>query len=641
MHSNPHVLSRRRARRAASTAVAILVGLAAVASTRPADALEPCDPDHITPLCDDQSSEFAPTGLLVSASRRPGGLLVSGWAHDQDAPSGPVTVRVKLNGQIAGTVTADTARAEGTLGFEGVVATSLTGTVTVQAFAVDDAGMFDVAIGSKQLSVSADPFGYLDDVQSGVSSVWVRGWAIDPDVATPIAVHVYQDGIFVNGFTADSLRNDVSAVYPGYGTNHGFDITVPHASNGQHTICVYGINTGPGSVNTSLGCKSYTENHSPPAAPTLGFLMTYQDVVDGPYHATLYFTDNSTDEDSFQVYIQGGVYTAGTWIGSVQGDTTTGNDWLYLPGVVDPSTTYTFWVYAYTNFANSVSSTSYTTPRLPPLAPKNLTAMTTTETSVTFQWDDRSNDEDAFDLEYWVSGSLVGTKQADHASAPAHAGTGTSMFTLSGLQPATTYCATVHAAYQQLRSLGSNVVCQATKTPPPPAAPSAVSVSASSQIALNVQWNDNATNETGYRVERLDNNAWVIRTSLSAGATSYTDTGLTAGTTHCYRVVAFNAGGSTASASACGTTQSAQPKGVKTANIWNCDSQSRTNNGCGTPFTSPAATVNLPNGHWVTLAAVILDSMCTTEDPTATKCRHWELVTLGDANGTTNQYTIS
>jgi hypothetical protein len=63
----------------------------------------------------------------------------------------------------------------------------------VRAVALDDAGG-ETAVDSQSLTISPDPVGHVDLVQSGVSSVWVRGWTLDPDVANTISVHVYQDG---------------------------------------------------------------------------------------------------------------------------------------------------------------------------------------------------------------------------------------------------------------------------------------------------------------------------------------------------------------------------------------------------------------------------------------------------------------
>jgi large repetitive protein len=86
-------------------------------------------------------------------------------------------------------------------------------------------------------------------------------------------------------------------------------------------------------------------------------------------------------------------------------------------------------------------------------------------------------------------------------------------------------------------------VVSATTAIDPPSAPSITTViSSSSQIDLS--WNDVAT-ATGYRVERSSDGAtgWAPVATLGQDGTTYSDTGLSAGTTYSYRVFATNAAG--------------------------------------------------------------------------------------------------
>ena len=83
--------------------------------------------------------------------------------------------------------------------------------------------------------------------------------------------------------------------------------------------------------------------------------------------------------------------------------------------------------------------------------------------------------------------------------------------------------------------------------PPPPvlAAPSGVTATAVSNSQINLAWTDNASNETGFRVERCSgagcSNFAQVGTDLAANTTAYNDVGLTASTSYSYRVRAFNA----------------------------------------------------------------------------------------------------
>jgi hypothetical protein len=82
---------------------------------------------------------------------------------------------------------------------------------------------------------------------------------------------------------------------------------------------------------------------------------------------------------------------------------------------------------------------------------------------------------------------------------------------------------------------------------------------------ISLHWTDSATNATGYTVQSSSDGVnWVTLTnSLSATATSYSDTSLSAGTTREYRVQAYNATTvSLYSNIATGTTVTAAPTGL-------------------------------------------------------------------------------
>jgi hypothetical protein len=91
----------------------------------------------------------------------------------------------------------------------------------------------------------------------------LQGWTVDPDAPTrSLPVHVYVNGLWGGAFTASSTRDDIAAAFPGYGSAHGLQITVP-IPGGSSQVCVYAINQGPG-TNPSLGCKTVTLPSGPP-----------------------------------------------------------------------------------------------------------------------------------------------------------------------------------------------------------------------------------------------------------------------------------------------------------------------------------------------------------------------------------------
>lgn len=77
-----------------------------------------------------------------------------------------------------------------------------------------------------------------------------------------------------------------------------------------------------------------------------------------------------------------------------------------------------------------------------------------------------------------------------------------------------------------------------------PVTPSALEATALSADSVRVAWPDEATDEAGYRLERSGTGAEFTEiATLAAGATAFTDSGLTARTTYWYRVDAFNGAG--------------------------------------------------------------------------------------------------
>jgi hypothetical protein len=64
---------------------------------------------------------------------------------------------------------------------------------------------------------------------------------------------VYVDGVPMGDSGADRSRTDVGAVYPNEGADHGFDVTVPVATIGAHTVDVYALDSTGDGDNPLLG----------------------------------------------------------------------------------------------------------------------------------------------------------------------------------------------------------------------------------------------------------------------------------------------------------------------------------------------------------------------------------------------------
>src|SRR5712692_5868734 len=82
----------------------------------------------------------------------------------------------------------------------------------------------------------------------------------------------------------------------------------------------------------------------------------------------------------------------------------------------------------------------------------------------------------------------------------------------------------------------------AAAQPPPPNAPSNTHVVAVSDSRIDVYWQDNSANETGFEVHRSatgSNGAFTPVATTTAGVTARGDLGLNPSTQYCYKVRAF------------------------------------------------------------------------------------------------------
>ncbi|MGH3267067.1 MAG: hypothetical protein ACRDNS_34370, partial [Trebonia sp.] len=193
-----------------------------------------------------------------------GGVQVSGWSVDPESTAA-VKLRITVDGKVKLTPTAEAADAGvarilpyygGSHGFTLLVPES--GTHKVCAIATNVGAGADATLGCQTVTVYAGtPIGTLDAAVPSPGTVAMWGWAIDPDTAEPIPVHVYVDGKLFTGVGANEARPDVEAKFPVYGGSHGFSALLP-LSEGQHTICAWALNVTGAGTNPELGCKTVT-----------------------------------------------------------------------------------------------------------------------------------------------------------------------------------------------------------------------------------------------------------------------------------------------------------------------------------------------------------------------------------------------
>lgn len=101
-------------------------------------------------------------------------------------------------------------------------------------------------------------------------------------------------------------------------------------------------------------------------------------------------------------------------------------------------------------------------------------------------------------------------------------------------------------------------VAFATVTPSTPTTPSGLTASAPFPTRVVLNWTDNSTNETGFKVERATNSSFstglVLLTTTTSGVTTYTDNTTVGSTAYFYRVRATNASGDSANSNSATVT---------------------------------------------------------------------------------------
>ena len=205
-----------------------------------------------------------PIGVVEAVQARPGALRVTGWAVDPDTPAA-IDVHVYVDGVGRANVVADVPRPDVARAVPGagaghgfdVTVPVPAGAHQVCVYAINvGTGRTSPLLGCRSVVTGGSPVGRIDDVRQVPGGLRVTGWALDPDTADPVDVHLYVDGVGRANVVASVARPDIAQAFRGWGEAHGFDATIPLAPGG-HEVCAFAINAGAGAT-TSLGCRQAT-----------------------------------------------------------------------------------------------------------------------------------------------------------------------------------------------------------------------------------------------------------------------------------------------------------------------------------------------------------------------------------------------
>ena len=259
-------------------------------------------------------------GTIDVTRTTPDAIDVAGWVFDADSPANPLDVEVSIVGGASVTGVADGYRpdvarvfpdAGANHGYTVSVPTPPTdGTFQICLTAVGNRGQ-PVVVACRTHRVTHQPFGNVEVArQDGPRAIVVSGWAIDSDTADPTQVTVSVDGVARGSTAANRIRPDVGRVYPGYGDQHGFTLSVPDIAGGVHRVCVTSSGAPPGTA-AEVGCRVVTVRSGNP----FGNLEVAGPVGLIPQWITGWVIDpDTTGPADVHLYIDG------RWAGRTSGD---------------------------------------------------------------------------------------------------------------------------------------------------------------------------------------------------------------------------------------------------------------------------------------------------------------------------------
>ncbi len=297
-----------------------------------------------------------------------------------------------------------------------------------------------------------------------------------------------------------------------------------------------------------------------------------------------------------------------------------------------------------------------TTSVAAPGAPTALEATSAGPTSINLTWINPLNNGGSVLTGYKIEVSPNGTSSWTDLVANT-GGTGTT-YTHSGLAAVTTRYYRVSAINSVGTSLPSQVVHATTDTATAPGVPTSLSATADGRTAIDLSWTAPADNGgrvlTGYKIEVSPNgtSSWTTLAANTGGTgTTYTHSGLTAGTTSHYRVSAINSVGTGLPSQVVhATTDTATAPGVPTSLSATADGRTAIDLSWTAPADNGGSTITgykievSPNGtsSWTNLAANTggTGTTYTHSGLTAGTTRHYRVSAINSA-GTGNPSSVA
>lgn len=297
---------------------------------------------------------------------------------------------------------------------------------------------------------------------------------------------------------------------------------------GRYVIQVVSRRSGVVAALEEYALAFRMEAVEPPAVPT-----NFSATVISDTQIDLAWTDNATDEDGYRLER------------SLQSDFSVidqtfdlaANSVYYADTGLSAGVVYYYRLVAYNAGGDSANVSGSGETLSVPVDPSGFTATAISETRIDLSWTDNADNED----EYMIERST--TQGSGYASIATIDPDVTSYSDTTGLSEGTEYFYRLKAS----NSVGdSGTVETSATTLDVPDAPGGLGLMVVGETRIDLSWTDNASNETGYRVERSLNESSGfsdISGNLAADSTSFIDLSLQPGVTYYYRVFAFNGDG--------------------------------------------------------------------------------------------------
>ncbi|RJR22585.1 MAG: DUF2341 domain-containing protein, partial [Nitrospiraceae bacterium] len=267
----------------------------------------------------------------------------------------------------------------------------------------------------------------------------------------------------------------------------------------------------------------------------------------------LTWSDNSASETEFRIERCAGEGCSDfVQIGTVEADITS-----YTDNTVDIATTYCYRIRAakaaeWVSNPSAVSCAATSSRNAPTL----LNANAINENRVDLSWTDNTSDESGFKVE-----RCAGAGCSDFSEIAVLNANSTSYSDTSACS-ATDYSYRVKAYNAGGWSSGYTSASVTTQSP---GVPGTFNASGASEVIINLSWDDNSVNETGFKIERCEGagcSSFAEIASVGNNVTSHSDTDLTPSTTYEYKIKAYSSATcpwETAYAAATGSTMSPPP----------------------------------------------------------------------------------